>query len=91
MPLPALARKAALVDLGAKLVDFGAATRVALLDAGAQTSPACVEQHDRGQHAGHADGGDVSRRDAARGAAVSRVISQTFAHHCAGSSSAQPA
>ena len=53
------------VDLGAKLVDLGAATRVALLNAGPQ-DPACfVEQHDGGQHAGHADGVDVVRRDAA--------------------------
>ena len=61
-----LGEKGLLVDLGAKLVDFRAAARVALLDAGPQQAPGLVEEDDGGQHAGHADRGDVGWRDAAR-------------------------
>ena len=58
--------KRLLVDLGAKLLDFRAAARIALLNAGPQQAPGRIEQHDRRQHAGHADRGDVGGRDAAR-------------------------
>ena len=65
-PVAGLGEKGLLVDLGAKLLDFRAAARVALLDAGPQQAPGGIEQDDGGQHAGHADRGDVGRRDAAR-------------------------
>ena len=61
-----LGEKGFLVDLGAKLLDFRAAARIALLDAGPEQAPGLVEEDDRRQHAGHADRGDVGGRDAAR-------------------------
>ena len=61
-----LGEKRLLVDLGAKLGDFGAAARVALLDARPQQAPGRVEQHHRRQHAGHADCGDLGGETPAR-------------------------
>ena len=61
-----LGEKRLFVDLGAKLLDFRAAARIALLDAGPQQAPVGVEKHHGRQHAGHADRGDVGCRDAAR-------------------------
>ncbi len=60
-----LGEKGGFVDLGAKLVDFGAAAPVALLNARAQQPPGKVQKHHRRQHAGHADCGDVGGRGAA--------------------------
>ena len=61
-----LGEKGVLVDLGPKLGDFGAATRVALLNARTQQAPGGIEQDHGRQHAGNADGGDIRRRSAAR-------------------------
>ena len=58
-PVAGLGEKRLLVDLGAQLLDLRAAARVALLDAGPQQAPGIVEKDDGGQHAGHADRGDV--------------------------------
>ncbi len=65
-PVAGLGEKGHLVDLGAQLLDLRAAARVALLDAGPQQATGTVKKDDGGQHAGHADRGDVGRRDAAR-------------------------
>ena len=77
-----LGEKGLLVDLGAKLVDFRAAARIALLDAGPEQATGIVEEDDRRQHAGHADGGDVGRqrrRSCARARARSRRRCSTIA------------
>ena len=60
-----LGEKGLFVDLGPELGDFGAAARVALLNAGAEQAPVGVEKHDRRQHAGDPDRGDVRRGNAA--------------------------
>ncbi len=73
-----LGEKGLLVDLGAKLLDFRAAARIALLDAGPEQAAGIVEEDDRRQHAGHADRGDVGRRDAAR----AQKLAHDFADVC---------
>ncbi len=70
-----LGEEGLLVDLGPKLGDFGAAARVALLNARTQEAPGGIEQHDGRQHSGHADGGHIRRRSAA--------CAQKFAHDLA--------
>ncbi len=70
-----LGEKRLFVDLRAKLLDFRAAARVALLDAGPQQTSVEVEKHQSRQHARHADSGDVGCRDARR--------AQQFAHDLA--------
>ena len=85
-----LGEKGLLVDLGPKLVDLGAAARVALLNARPQQAPGGVEQHDRRQHAGRRRRRRHPPAEAPLERMSSRTISPTFAHHCSGSSSAQP-
>ena len=58
-----LGEKRLFVDLGAKLLDFRAAARVALLDAGPQQAPGRIEKHHSRQHSCHADSGDVGCGD----------------------------
>ena len=92
LPIDSIARlgeKGLLVDLGTKLGDFGAAARVALLNARTQQPPGKVEQHHRRQHAGHTDRGDLGGRNAARAGEFGYDLTDVSPPFL-GSSSAQP-
>ena len=61
-----LGEKDLFVDLRAKLLDFRAAARIALLNAGPQQAPGRIEKHHSRQHPRHADSGDVGCGDSSR-------------------------
>ena len=81
---------------GGQLADLRGGAGVVLQDGLAQRAAGVVDRDDGGDHAGGRDGGDVGRGDglppsAADAAASTAGTSEArFAHHCAGSASAQP-